>query len=176
MDLISDFLLLAASLSACFYCWMLSKRLKKLKSSRNGIAASLASLSKSVEEAKKAIAHSHVAAEESVARLEPLVLEARQMRAELTYDLETLSQSIAAERAQLVKMRAQTAADVRKREASGARAGERTDAAGSVEGDPSEAAGSEFEIEWRAEEACESGAGDDAPPQRDVISLSGAAA
>ncbi|MEM6413888.1 MAG: DUF6468 domain-containing protein [Pseudomonadota bacterium] len=83
MALIADFLLLAASACACFYCWMLSRRLQKLKSTRRGIAASVASLSKSVDEAKKAIAHSHVAAEESVAKLSPLVAEAKELTIEL---------------------------------------------------------------------------------------------
>ena len=90
MQIIADFLLMAASICACFYCWMLSQRLQKLKSTRKGIAASLASLSKSVEEAKKAIAHSHMAAEESVARLAPLVEEAKGLRAELAETTEVL--------------------------------------------------------------------------------------
>ncbi|MEO1014243.1 MAG: hypothetical protein AAFX08_03550 [Pseudomonadota bacterium] len=73
MELIADFLLLAASMSACLYCYVLSGRLRRLKSTRNGIASSLASLSKSVEEAQTTIAHAHLAAEKSVERLGPLL-------------------------------------------------------------------------------------------------------
>ena len=195
MDLIADFLLLAASLCACLYCWLLSQRLNKLKDTRNGIAASLASLSKSVEEAKKAIAHSHLAADESVGRLEPLVVEARQLRSELTYDLETLSQGLAAQRARFEETLRKTARMSRAAQAAAATApdedasddedaidldhdedlmieAEATPEAVDAEDSDDPAEDGDFEIEWKEEDEV----ADDAPKARDVISLGGAAA
>ncbi|MBI1393842.1 MAG: hypothetical protein GC152_13975 [Alphaproteobacteria bacterium] len=88
MEIIADFLLLAASASACFYCYVLGDKLKKFKGTRNGIAASLASLTKSVDDAQTTIAHAHLAAEQSVEKLGPLLENAKvyeeKLRQELT--------------------------------------------------------------------------------------------
>lgn len=83
MELIADFLLLSATGCACFYCWMLNRRLKKLHGTKDGMAASVVSLSKSVDETKQAIAHSHLAAEASIQKLEPLIATAQQLQADL---------------------------------------------------------------------------------------------
>lgn len=55
MDLVTDFLLLAASGAACFYCWALSTRLKKLMKTNDGLGASVVALSQSAEEMKVAL-------------------------------------------------------------------------------------------------------------------------
>ncbi len=55
MDLVTDFLLLAASGAACFYCWALSTRLKKLTKTNDGLGASVVALSQSAEEMKAAL-------------------------------------------------------------------------------------------------------------------------
>ena len=55
MALIVDFLLLAATGAACFYCWVLSKRLKALTNNEAGISTGIEALSKSAEEVQSVI-------------------------------------------------------------------------------------------------------------------------
>ncbi|MCG8380141.1 MAG: hypothetical protein MI865_11800, partial [Proteobacteria bacterium] len=50
MALIIDFLLLAASGGACFYCWVLSNRLKALTSNKDGLHTGVAALAQSAKE------------------------------------------------------------------------------------------------------------------------------
>lgn len=73
MSLIVDFLLLAASGTACFYCWVLSNRLKALTSTKDGIQTGIAALSRSVEEMQGAMSKTKDAANESALHLEMLI-------------------------------------------------------------------------------------------------------
>lgn len=73
MNFILDFLLLAASGTACFYCWTLSKRLKSLTDTKEGIATSIASLSQSVEEMQNVIASSKETAGDQAGQLSALL-------------------------------------------------------------------------------------------------------
>lgn len=73
MDLIIDFLLLAASGAACLYCFILNKRLRALTNTKNGIATGIASLSQSVEEMQTAIATSKNSTGDQADRLEALL-------------------------------------------------------------------------------------------------------
>ena len=91
MALIIDFLLLAASGTACFYCWILSKRLKALTSSKDGIQTGIVALSQSAEEMQSALAKTKDAANASVAQLEILINEAQKKGPELQELLEQLS-------------------------------------------------------------------------------------
>lgn len=91
MALIIDFLLLAASGTACFYCWILSKRLKALTSSKDGIQTGIVALSQSAEEMQGALAKTKDAANASVAQLEILIGEAQKKGPELQELLEQLS-------------------------------------------------------------------------------------
>jgi len=91
MALIIDFLLLAASGTACFYCWILSKRLKALTSSKDGIQTGIVALSQSAEEMQGALATTKDAANASVAQLEILINEAQKKGPELQELLEQLS-------------------------------------------------------------------------------------
>ena len=84
LDMISDFLLLAASGVACFYCWMLSRRLKALSSAEKGIGAGISQLSQSAEEVKAAVAASRAGSDAAAARLEALLERAEQKCAELS--------------------------------------------------------------------------------------------
>lgn len=90
MSLIIDFLLLAASGTACFYCWILSKRLKALTNNKDGIQTGIVALSQSAEEMQDALATTKDAANASVAQLELLINEAQQK----TPELEALLQQI----------------------------------------------------------------------------------
>lgn len=84
LDMISDFLLLAASGVACFYCWMLSRRLKALSSAEKGIGAGISQLSQSAEEVKAAVAATRAGADAAAAKLEALLARAEQKSAELS--------------------------------------------------------------------------------------------
>lgn len=94
MELIADFLLLAGNAAACFYCYMLGRKLNKLQGTKNGIARSIATLSKSVEEAKTTIAHAHVAAEQSVDRLGPLLEQGIELETRLKLDLKAVEAAL----------------------------------------------------------------------------------
>lgn len=83
MSLIIDFLLLAASGTACFYCWILSKRLKALTSSKDGIQTGIVALSQSAEEMQEALSKTKDNANTSVSHLEQLLSEARERTPEL---------------------------------------------------------------------------------------------
>lgn len=83
MDLVLDFLLLAASGVACFYCWILSKRLKSLTSAEKGLGAGIQQLSVSAEEVKAAVATAKSGADAAAARLEQLLQRAELKTAEL---------------------------------------------------------------------------------------------
>ena len=83
MEMVLDFLLLAASGVACFYCWVLSKRLKGLTSAEKGLGAGIQQLSVSAEEVKAAVATAKSGADATAAKLEQLLQRAEQKIAEL---------------------------------------------------------------------------------------------
>ncbi|MFQ5562724.1 MAG: hypothetical protein ACE5FO_04050 [Parvularculaceae bacterium] len=97
MELVTNFMLLAATGAACLYCWILSKRLKGLTSAKSGFGAGVAALSKSAEEMKQAMEKTRTAGEETAARLESLLRQAdmksAQLRA-LTKQLRDMSASV----------------------------------------------------------------------------------
>lgn len=76
MNFIIDFLLLAASGAACFYCWVLSTRIKSITNTKDGIHTGIVALTQSAEEIQSAIASTKLAATESSANLEQLLAEA----------------------------------------------------------------------------------------------------
>lgn len=76
MELIVNFLLLAASGAACFYCWVLSARLKSLTSTRDGLQTGIAALSQSAEDMQQAMDQTKTVAGASISRLEELLAEA----------------------------------------------------------------------------------------------------
>lgn len=76
MDMVMDFLLLAASGTACLYCFILNGRLKGLTAAKTGLGAGIASLSQSAEEMKFAVAATKRAADEAAIRLEQAIAEA----------------------------------------------------------------------------------------------------
>lgn len=83
IDMVPDFLLLAASGVACFYCWTLSRRLKALTSAEKGLGAGISQLSHSAEEVKSAVAAAKAGADAAASRLETLLARADQKTAEL---------------------------------------------------------------------------------------------
>lgn len=98
MEMVLDFLLLAASGVACLYCWILSKRLKGLTSAEKGLGAGIQQLSVSAEEVKAAVANAKAGADAAAARLEALLQRADQKTAELNGlfgEIDTASDQIA---------------------------------------------------------------------------------
>lgn len=77
MSLITDILLLFASLGALFYCLILNRRLSALQNTNNGLGAAIASLTKSVRETKATLSETNALADEAVERLQPLIDEAK---------------------------------------------------------------------------------------------------
>jgi len=86
MTLIIDFLLLAASGAACFYCWVLNTRLKSLTSTKDGLHSGIAALSQSAEDMQSAMSETKTLAGEQAERLQATIDEA----AEKTEKLEEL--------------------------------------------------------------------------------------
>ncbi|MEM8935800.1 MAG: hypothetical protein AAGC77_05280 [Pseudomonadota bacterium] len=76
MGLVTDFLLLAASGAACFYCWVLAKRIKTLTNAEEGFGAGVVALTQSADEMKTAITETKTSAEQTAAQLEALVKDA----------------------------------------------------------------------------------------------------
>ena len=56
MNLIADFLLMAAAFGAAFYCRLLASRLKRLSNTDNGLGGAISTLSYQVDEMKAALA------------------------------------------------------------------------------------------------------------------------
>ena len=77
MDLISDMLLLAGALGAAAYCFVLSRRLRRLTGLEGGLGGAIAVLSAQVDELTRALARAETAAKESAGSLD-----ARTQRAE----------------------------------------------------------------------------------------------
>ncbi len=90
MALIIDFLLLAASGSACFYCWVLNKRLKSLTGAKDGINVGIAALSQSAQEMQAAMAETKTAAGNTVFELQELLARADATVPELRQLLEKI--------------------------------------------------------------------------------------
>lgn len=55
MEQIADGLLIAGAFAAAFYCWMLSRRLRALKSLDSGLGKSIATLSRQVEDVRASL-------------------------------------------------------------------------------------------------------------------------
>ncbi|MEM9043661.1 MAG: hypothetical protein AAGC81_03120 [Pseudomonadota bacterium] len=78
MDLIADGLLVLAALVASLYCWVLSRRLRRLTQLDQGLGAAISSLSEQVEEMQTALAQSKESIEARTTLLASLTKEADQ--------------------------------------------------------------------------------------------------
>lgn len=72
MELIADILLLAGALGASFYCFVLSRRLRRFNDLENGVGAAIASLSKQVDGMSSSLKSAQTAARESTGSLREL--------------------------------------------------------------------------------------------------------
>ena len=72
MDFIADILLVAGALGAGFYCFVLSRRLKRFNDLENGVGGAVAVLSAQVDDLSKTLQASQTAAGASVSSLSAL--------------------------------------------------------------------------------------------------------
>lgn len=72
MSFIADGLLLAGALTAAFYCWILSVRVKGLKDLDTGLGSAIAALSNQVNEMQKALKSTQAVTGASISEMENL--------------------------------------------------------------------------------------------------------
>ena len=73
MEMVFNFILLAVSGTASFYCLALNRKLDNLKNTEKGLGATIASMSQIVEEARIAVVLAKESSEVSISQLSPLV-------------------------------------------------------------------------------------------------------
>ncbi len=91
MSFILDFLLLATTGCACFYCWTLNKRLKALQSNEDGFQTGIAALSHSAEEMQIVMKNMNETSRANAEALEQLLSESEKKAS----DLRTLLENVA---------------------------------------------------------------------------------
>lgn len=69
MAMIADILLLSGALGAGFYCWMLSRRLRRFTDLEHGVGGAVAVLSAQVDDLTKALTRAQSASKSSVTTL-----------------------------------------------------------------------------------------------------------
>ena len=92
MELIIDFMLLAVSGAAAFYCLMLSRKLEKLKDTEKGLGATIATMSATVDQARGAVLIAKESSAESIAELSPLIKETREILPKLEEMVDVISE------------------------------------------------------------------------------------
>ena len=74
-EFLPDIILILISVLTCLYCWLLSRRLKKLQSLEGGLGASILELTRTITETNKAALAAKRSTEASVETLESLLLQ-----------------------------------------------------------------------------------------------------
>ena len=83
MTMIADILLFAGALGAGFYCYVLSRRLRRFTDLENGVGGAVAVLSAQVDDLTKTLTHAQSTAQTSVGRLETVSVRAEAARERL---------------------------------------------------------------------------------------------
>lgn len=92
MEMIIDFMLLAASGAATFYCFILSRKLEALKSTEKGLGATIATMSHTVDQARATVTMAKESSAESIRELSPLIAETREILPQLTEMIDVISE------------------------------------------------------------------------------------
>lgn len=92
MALIVDFLLLAATGGACFYCWILNRRLKALTSNEDGFQSGISALAHSAEEMQNTMRSAQASAKEDAERLQGLLNACDEKASQLNGILESIAE------------------------------------------------------------------------------------
>lgn len=83
MELIADFLMIAGTFGAAFYCYILAARLKRFSTLETGMGGAIAVLSMQVDDMTRALDKARTAATESASGLEGLTVRAESVAAKL---------------------------------------------------------------------------------------------
>ena len=92
MEMIIDFMLLAASGAATFYCFILSRKLEALKSTEKGLGATIATMSHTVDQARATVSLAKESSAQSIAELSPLIEETKDILPQLTEMIDVISE------------------------------------------------------------------------------------
>ncbi|KCZ52215.1 hypothetical protein [Hyphomonas pacifica] len=106
----SDIALFLVSFAACIYCAILSRRLKALQNTRNGLGATIRAMSESVAAVSSARNETQTQAKEIAVRLSALLQEA----SEATISLSELKHAIEVKEAETSRRYQSAEADLRK--------------------------------------------------------------
>lgn len=91
IELLADALLLGGTLCACLYCFVLSRRLKKLSSFESGLGGAIAVLSTQVDDMQRVLKETEATAGEASSQLKSLVQEAEDAAGNLEVLLASLT-------------------------------------------------------------------------------------
>ena len=92
MEMIIDFMLLAASGAATFYCFILSRKLEALKNTEKGLGATIATMSHTVDSARATVTLAKESSAQSIAELSPLIEETKDILPQLTEMIDVISE------------------------------------------------------------------------------------
>lgn len=92
MEMIIDFMLLAASGAATFYCFILSRKLEALKNTEKGLGATIATMSHTVDQARSTVTMAKESSAESISELTPLIEETKEIMPQLTEMIDVISE------------------------------------------------------------------------------------
>ncbi|MCK5748116.1 MAG: hypothetical protein KAH44_18000 [Oricola sp.] len=92
MEMIIDFMLLAASGAATFYCFILSRKLEALKNTEKGLGATIAAMSHTVDQARTTVTMAKESSAQSINDLTPLIAETREILPQLTEMIDVISE------------------------------------------------------------------------------------
>jgi len=93
MQMIVDFVLLAASAAAAIYCFVLSARLKKLNDVRGGLGATIASMSATIEQTRLMLEETKQLSLDGEQKLRKLVKEAGTLTPEIADLIDALTEA-----------------------------------------------------------------------------------
>jgi len=114
MQLIFDFILLAASAAAAVYCFVLSARLKKLNDVRSGLGASVVSMSAMLDQTRLTLEQSKRATVETEQRLRAVIEHAEKIAPEIEILLDAVAESAESAESGIENRRRAALADIRK--------------------------------------------------------------
>ena len=99
MQLLADGLVMFAASVAALYCWILSRRLRSLNDTKNGLGGAIASLTRQVEEVQRSLAEAKTDTQTEAKRLAALVEKAESVAAQVEAGLNRSARVARARRA-----------------------------------------------------------------------------
>lgn len=118
MQIVVDFILLAVSGVATVYCFVLSRRLARLNDMKNGIGASIATMSQALDQTQQVLLIAKNASLEGVERLTSVLEEAERVGPEIRQLLKALGELAEVAADDIEKARATAVSDIEENAAS----------------------------------------------------------